>query len=392
MAKKTSVGIDIGTYKIKVMVCQAEKSDRVLPRVVGTGSAESKGLRHGYIVNPSEVSKSIMQAVEQAEKVSGVKIRRAFISVGGIGLGTFHATGAATVSRADSEVTNLDVRNALENAEKEIPPSEILNRRTIHTIPTQYKIDGKAVLGRVVGMKGTRLEVKALFISCLEQHLNDLIGVVEEAGVDVIDVAASPLAASFVTLSKTQKMAGCVLANIGSETTSIVVFENNLPISLEVFPIGSTDITNDIALGFKIPLEDAERVKTGALGGSEFSRRKIDDIIAARLGDIFELIESHLKKIGRNGLLPAGIIITGGGSGVSPIEDAAKSALRLPARIASFSFGEGGGGGGRLRDSSWSVAYGLCLFGLSSDSESVLKHHHQNLLKTLLSFARQLLP
>src|SRR5690606_12965798 len=110
----------------------------------------------------------------------------------------------------------------------------------------------KKILGRVAGLKGSKLEVKALFVTCLEPHLGDLIEAVEEAGVDVIDVVASPIAASFVTLSKPQKMTGCVLANIGAETLSIVVFEDNIPVSLEVFPIGGANITNDIALGLKI--------------------------------------------------------------------------------------------------------------------------------------------
>jgi cell division protein FtsA len=122
----------------------------------------------------------------------------------------------------------------------------------------------------------------------------------------------------------------CILANIGAETVSIVVFENNIPISLEVFPIGSVDITHDIALGLKIPLDDAERIKLGSDTGVSVSRKKLEEIIDARLSDIFELIENHLKKIGRNGLLPAGIIMIGGGSGTPNIEEVAKATLKLP--------------------------------------------------------------
>ena len=166
---------------------------------------------------------------------------------------------------------------------------------------------------------------RTLLVTSLEQHLNDLVSAIENTGILVDDVMASPLAASLVMLSKTQKRAGCVLANIGAETVSIAVFENSIPISLKVFPLGSGDITNDIAIGLKIPLEEAERVKRGFTSNTNISKRKLDEIISARLSDMFGLIEAHLKSIKRNGLLPAGIIITGGGSGIADIEDLAKS-------------------------------------------------------------------
>jgi cell division protein FtsA len=199
--------------------------------------------------------------------------------------------------------------------------------------------------------------------------LQELISVVEEAGIEIDDAVAAPVAASLVTLSKQQKTAGCLLANIGSETVSIAVFENNIPASLEVFPIGSTDITNDIALGLKVSLEEAEKLKLGGMLDQNHSRKKLDEIILARLSDIFELIEAHLKKIGRNGLLPAGIIITGGGSGISTIEDFAKAALRLPSRIGNIAFGPTLGD--RFKDATWSVAYGLCILGLSGESDGI---------------------
>ena len=208
-----------------------------------------------------------------------------------------------------------------------------------------------------------------LFITCLEPHLNDLLEVVDRAGVEVIDCLASPIATSFVTLTKLQKTAGCILANIGAETISIIVFENNIPVSLEVFPIGSTDITNDIALGLKIPLEEAESIKLGGISATSYPKKKLDEIISARLSDMFELIENHLKKIGRNGLLPAGIFITGGGGGINNIEEFAKSSLKLPSRVAVINLGDQKT---NLKDSTWAVAYGLCTLGLSKDEKTNL--------------------
>lgn len=363
-----------------------------MPKILGSGIAESKGLRHGYIINSSDVTQSILAAMAQAEKAAGVKARRVFLSVGGIGLGSIVSHGSAIITRADSEITDLDLKKVMETSESEIPPSLSLNRKILHTIPLQYKIDGKPVFGRPMGMKGNKLEVKTLFITCLEHHLNDLIQAVEDADLEVVDVMAAPIAASFVTLTKTQKIAGCVLANIGAETLSIVVHENSIPISLEVFPIGSNDVTNDIALGLKIPLEEAERIKLGGVPSMPFPKKKLDDIVAARLSDMFELIDNHLKKIGRNGLLPAGIILTGGGSGIGSIDEFAKSSLKLPSRLGSLQLPAGTKVS--VQDSTWSVAYGLCIFGMTSDDSSISGHGRiwERMIRAVRKWVKQFLP
>ncbi len=367
MRKHIAVGIDIGTYQVKVVVSESEpdEADR-LPRIIGTGFAESKGLRHGYIVNSRDVTRSVIQAIGQAEKAAGIKIKKAFISMGGISLQSVTALGQISISRGDAEVAQTDIDKATSVAERNIPPSQTINRRIIHTVPLSYKIDGKPVFGRPQGMKGNKLEAKVLFITCLSQHLDDLVDAITDAGIEVLDIVASPIAGALVTLSKNQKVAGCLLANIGAETVSIVVYENNLPISLEVFPIGSTDITNDIALGLKLPIEEAESLKRGSLSNAQISKKKLDEIIGARLSDIFDLIEAHLKKIDRNGLLPAGIIITGGGSGIATIEDLAKASLKLPSRIGHM----GIDGKSSIKDSSWSVAYGLTILGIGSEDSA----------------------
>lgn len=370
MARNIAVGIDIGTYQIKVVVAEQLRDDsRAQPRILGTGFCESKGLRHGYIVNIAEVTRSLKIALSQAEKVSGIQIRRAYVSVGGIGLSGLLSTGSVMISRGDSEITELDTDKALEIARQEIPSAVSQNRRIIYEIPVKYRVDSKDVLGNhPVGMKGVKLEVKALFVTCLEHHLKDLVEAVEEAGVEVIDIVAAPIAASFVTLSKAQRIAGCVLANIGSETVSIVVFEDNKPVSLEVFPIGSTDITNDIALGLRIPLEEAENIKVGSITAGTYPKKKLDEIVSARLSDMFELIDAHLKKIGKNGLLPAGIVITGGGSSLATLEDFAKSSLKLPSRIAHINFPEKEKG--KLKDAFFAVALGLCMWGWGEEENS----------------------
>lgn len=367
MARNISVGIDIGTHTVKVVISErASDKDRDFPKIVGTGQSEARGLRHGYIINTEDVTTSVREAVAQAEKTAKLKVKRAFISVGGVGLEAVTDSGSAVVSRGDGEITELDVEKAQESARHALPQAATVNRKILHAIPLRYKIDGRDVLGpHPLGMKGLKLDVRMLFITTLEQHLHDLIEAVEEAGVEVEDAMAAPMAASLVSLTKMQKMAGCVLVNIGAETVSVVVFENGTPVSVEIFPIGSTDITNDIALGLRVTLEEAESIKLGAITGTTYPKKDLDKIVVARLSDIFELVEAHLKKIGRNGLLPAGIILTGGGSGIHTIEDLAKAALKLPSKIGNLPVTSEGK---PVKDASWSVAYGLTIWGFTGNS------------------------
>ncbi len=386
MANRITVGVDVGTYQIKVVVAEHSNKKKTPPTIIGTGYVQSKGLRYGYIINSADAVKSIREAILQAEKESGISIRKAYLSVGGVGLDEVRSTGSVVVSRADLEVTDLDIQKAITASEEYVAP-KLLNRKIIHAIPVQFAIDGQKVMGRAQGMKGANLQIETLFVTAIEQHVNDLITAVEDAGIEVIDVMASPIAASFVTLTKAQKMAGCILANIGAETVSIAVFENNIPISVKVFPIGATDITNDIALGFKVSLEEAEDIKRGRFTSSSYPKKKLDEIIIARLSDIFDLIGAHLKNLGKNGLLPAGIIITGGGSGVATIEDIAKAILKIPSRKALFAMGDA-----KVKDSSWAVAYGLCIWGFSADEETTGVAIAKSAGLSLTSFIKQFLP
>jgi cell division protein FtsA len=391
MTKNIAVGIDIGTHNVKVAVAEKTSVDgKVVPRLIATGFAESKGLRHGYIINGSEAVKSIRKAVRQAEKASGIEIDHAYVSIGGVSLEGNTSIGSTVISRPDLEITEEDVQDALSACERTLPRALTLNKKILHTVPVQFKIDGRETLGRPEGMRGSKLEVKALFITCLEQHLNDLIQAIEDAGIEVEDVVASPIAASFVSLSKTQKIAGCVLANIGSETLSIVVYEDNIPISLEVFPCGSNDITNDIALRLKIPIEEAEKIKLGHPTGLSYTKADTEDIIESRLSEMFLLIETHLKRIGKNELLPAGIVISGGGAGLGSVQEIAKATLGLPSMIARCEVIYTSRN--PTKDATWSVAYGLCILDFSAEAEKPVKTDALKTVKKIFTWLKQFLP
>ncbi len=361
-------GIDIGTYHVKVVIAERADDPRQPPRILGTGYAESRGVRQGYIVSVPEVSRSVQAAVLQASKAARIKVKRCYLSVGGVGLDEAFSRGETVVERGDSQITERDLPRAIKASEQALPPATTLNRKILHTIPLRLSVDGVRVMGRSAsGLKGVRLAVETLFITCQERHVHDLVTAVEDAGLEVEDVVAAPLAASFIALSKLQKRVGCVLANIGAETLSIIVFEDNTPTSIKVFPVGASDITNDLALGLRISPEEAEGLKSGAVLNSSYPKKKVEDLIARRVQDMFKLIEAHLKKIGKDELLPAGIILTGGGSAIHTVADLAKAVLRLPSRIASLA--EGAAAKMQLRDSSWAVAYGLTVWGFSEGGE-----------------------
>jgi len=357
------VGLDIGTAWVRLVVCELKSGDDT-PQILALTKKANRGLRRGYIINAEETVEAIREAVADVERSLKIRLRKVILGMGGVSLESRISEGAIVASRPEAEISESDVNRTIEASEANL--LEMANRRILHKIPIAFKVDGQKVLGRPEGLRGSKLEVKTLFITCLNQHLKDIIRTVEMAGLIVDDIVASPLAASLVVMTRAQKLAGCALANIGSQTTSIAVFEEGLPVSVQVFPIGGVDITNDIALGFRIQPEEAERVKRGE-GEPVGTKKKLDEIIEARLSDIFEFIERHLKKLGVAGLLPAGLVITGGGSNVGNIEELAKSYFKLPAKTAANTIAATSKS--QLRDNAWAVAYGLCAYTVEDEGD-----------------------
>ena len=387
MIRNISIGIDVGSAMTRVVVGEFLKGEKN-PKIIGVGEAVTEGVRHGYVTNGNLAAISIRNAVSLAEKSSGIKIKRCFISLSGATLKSEISTGGTIVSKADGEVTNLDTNKALQDCEDNL---NLGNRKIIHMFPLSYRLDSKEVLGRIDGMRGTKLEAKALFVTYSMQHLEDLLSSVAEAGVETIDVIASPMAISSLVLSEKQKIVGVALVDIGDQTTSLSVFENGTLISINTFSIGSGEITNDIALGFKIPLEKAEAFKLGDIT-EDYSKKKLDEIIEARLCDIFESIENNLKKIKRSELLPAGIVFVGGGANVSNLAELSKSILKLPSIIGTSDIF--GNSKTKLRDPSYFNALGLLMVGKSNEnySEGSLRNLFKDIKNTIKSSVKQLMP
>lgn len=202
------------------------------------------------------------------------------------------SNGYTIVTRADKEITELDIKNVVDQSEENL---NLQNKQIIYISPTSFKIDGEEVYGSPIGMKAAKLEAKTIFVTINKKHIDDLVSAVVEAGIHVEGIHPGILAASNILLSERQKMAGCALIDIGEDTTTLAIFENKKLISLKTYSIGGKDITGDIALYFKVSLEEAEGIKTGTVIG-DYPKKQITDIIEARLADIFESIENHLKK------------------------------------------------------------------------------------------------
>ena len=298
------------------------------------------------------------------------------------------SAGLSIITKSDGEVTSLDLNKALEECEENL---NLNNKKVIQVVPLSYRLDGKEVLGRLEGMRGNKLEVRALFITYSVQHLEDLLGALAEAGVEAIDIVPSGLSASYIAMTEKEKIVGGALVDIGAEKVSVSVFENGTLASIHTFSIGGADITNDLALGMKIPLETAESLKLGNII-EEYSKKKLEEIIEARLSDIFELIDNHLKKIKRSELLPAGIVWVGGGANIPGLVELSKSALRLPARVASTEIF--GSAKTKLRDPAWFSALGLLLSTQDEEwaSASSFSQFWKDIKKTLKSSIKQLMP
>lgn len=387
MKHLVTVGIDIGTSTTRVVV--SESRDGLSSSVIGFGISETTGVRHGYIINKDEVVISLKKALRDAEIQSGTKIRQAVISIGGVGLDAQYATGSSVVSRADSVISKLDIEKAITDAEAGL---DLKNKVMLHAYPVSFKIDGKEFPVRPEGIEGLKIEVRTLFITCFKQHLDDLLSVMSDVGVKVLSFTATPLSTHPVLLTDLQRNFGCALIDIGAETVSVSVFENNTLISLHVFDIGSLNITKDLALGLRITPEEAENIKTGVVNFQTVPKKKIDEIIEARLSDIFELVDKYLKKIGRSGLLPAGAVLIGGGSHLHNIEVVAKTMLKIPVRVG---YSDIPSNKGPIKDQRLLGAYAIAA-SLSEPGSKQQKqrsgHEGEGFIAVIKSFFKQLMP
>lgn len=351
MAKESIiVGLDIGSCFIRTVVAKI-KADQTKPQIIGVGQVPSFGLRRGVVVDIEEAIKNISQSIQEAERSSGLSINRAHISLGGNHITSRTSKGVVAVSRADGEIAKEDVERAI-NAASAISLSP--NREILHIIPRCFMVDDQAGIKEPVGMNGVRLEVDALIIEGATPFIKNLTKCISEVGLEVEGLVLTPLAASRAALTKRQKELGVLALDLGGGTVGLTVFEEGDIIHSCILPIGSSHITSDIAIGLRSTIDLAEKVKLeyGSALVSEISKKdtidlsklgieekgiiprvQVAEIIEARLSETFELVDKELKKINRQGLLPAGVVLLGGGAKIPSLVDLAKEELRLPAQV-----------------------------------------------------------
>lgn len=379
------VGLDVGTTTVRAVVGEVGSEDHKL-QILGVGAAPSSGLRKGIVVDVDDAVTSITRAVEEAERVTGVPIERAFVGIGGNHITSQRSKGVIAVSRADGEVSEDDVSRVMNASQAVSLPN---NREILHVLPLQFIVDGQEGIKDPVGMSGVRLEVETLIVEGSVPYIKNLTKCVYQAGIDVADVILSPLAASRAVLTKRQKELGVAALDMGGGTTGMAVFEEGDLVHTAVLPIGSNHITNDIAIGLRTTIDVAERVKLeygSALpheirkrdqidlsqieeGEEEVvSRHHIAEIVEARLSEVFSMVNEELQKIDRAGLLPAGVVITGGGAKMPGIIDVAKKNLKLPAQIG-FPL-DLGGIVDKVDEPSYATVIGLMLWGIDSAGQT----------------------
>lgn len=345
------VGLDIGSSSIRAVIVREVSEEEPL-RVVGIGTAVSEGIRRGSVVNADAVAKACNAALEQAEHMAGHPAESVIVGISGTEIASQNALGVIAVGRADGEVTYDDMSRVLEEVQARLTMP--LNREIIHVIPKDYRLDDQKNIKDPLGMHGVRLEMNALVVSDSTAHIKNISRSLEQAGTNAENFVVEPLACAEAVLHEKQKELGTVIINIGGSTTSLAVFEDGDLLHLAVLPVGGAHVTNDIAIGLRTSIEVAETVKLqygtalpdevgkkeeidlGVIDSREegmVSRYHVAEIIEARLEEIFSFVNTELKNIGREGLLPGGAVITGGGALLPGAVDLAKRMLRLPAQI-----------------------------------------------------------
>ncbi|AKM81826.1 TPA: cell division protein FtsA [Candidatus Berkelbacteria bacterium] len=399
------VGLDVGTTKVAVTVGLPVEG---LIKIIGYSKTPNAGMRKGTVVDVEDTVSAISLALEEAERMAGTPITSVFVSIGGNNIISTLSKGVIAVSRADGEVTRSDTQRVIEAAKSvALPP----NREIIHCIPKNFSVDAQSGIPDPVGMNGIRLETQAIVIGAATSTVGNLSKCLHQAGVNIDGMVFNGLASSKALLTKKQKEMGVMLVDIGGGTTSIAIFEEGDLSHAAVIPIGSMHITNDIAIGLRTSLEMAEKIKVqygsampATISESEkinmsaidpqdkqrIERRYLAEIIHARTMEILNLIREELKKIGRDGMLPAGVVLTGGGSKLEDLVELAKEELRLPVEVG-MPVVDIDGLVDKIADGVYSTSVGLMLYGLENPGEAI-HLSTDGMVDKAKSFLKQFLP
>lgn len=373
------VGIDVGTTHVRCVIGHLDDA-KSAATVVGVGQSVNSGMRKGAVVNIIDTAHAVDKALEEAERMSGHQVHSATVSINGVHIASIASKGVVAVNSQNNEITEEDILRVNDAATVVNLPA---NREILQVTPQSYKLDDQTNIKDPLGMTGVRLEVDAHVVTALSPNIKNLLKSLEMTQTNANNVVVAGLGAAKSALTPKQMENGVALVDFGGTTTQIVVYEENDLQHVAVLPMGSVNITNDLAIGLRTDLEIAEDIKLKhvsklleqsakekpkhieyEVGGKkvQFSVKEIKMIVEARLDEIFELIDKELKKIGKSGKLPGGVVLCGAGSNLGNIAEYAKNQLQLPARLAHST--NIGGMSEKVTNPEFATALGLMLIDL----------------------------
>ncbi len=347
--------VDMGSSKIATLVGQVAidpVTGETSVNIVGASQSESRGIKKGQIVDIEEAVEATISSIEGAERMAGYNLDSAFVSIGGAHIHSQNSHGVVAVSNPEGEIGENDIDRAIEAASAVSLP---VSREIIYVVPREFIVDGESGVKDAVGMSGVRLEVDTHIVSAASAALKNAKKAVNEVGIKIEETVFSGIASGEAVLTPTEKELGCVLIDIGGGTTSVTAYVDGAITYSGVIPIGAKNVTNDLAIGLRVSLETAEKIK---LALSEKKKKDTDEsdeldlaglniteikkiskktltegIIRPRLNEIFSMVKIELEKEGINNRIPAGAIVTGGGAETAGVIDSAKRMLSVPVRI-----------------------------------------------------------
>lgn len=382
-------GLDIGSSAVRVVVAQRQPGVDGL-HVLGAAEGPADGISKGAITSIEDAVSSISATLEKAERMTGIPVEHATVSINGVHITSIESHGIVAVAKADGEIKPNDVDRVVDAAKAVAAPP---NFEILHVIPRSFIVDNQHGVKDPVGMSAMRLEVDAQIIEGQTAQIKNLQKAVYRTGVSIDDIVLAALASSQACVTKRQKELGVAVLNIGASTTSLIVFEEGDVLHVKVLPIGASHVTNDIAIGLRVSIDLAEKVKIEVgtanpnevakhdevnlrdYGGDDVtvSRRQIAEIIEARVEEMNKMVDRELQSIDRSGLLPAGIIITGGGAKLPGLVEVGKRDFRLP---VSIGFPQGYTSAiDKIQDPAFTTALGLASWAAESEQGGGLLSH-----------------
>lgn len=399
--KKIITSLDIGSSSVRVLSAKKNGKEKAIEVILKT-EEKSDGIRRGTVVSVEKTSNVLKNVFSKISQDLNKQVNSVYVNLSGSHIFSAYSRGLVSVSRADRKISEEDIQRVLQAARAISIP---LNKEIFDVLPKEFIIDGERGIREPLGLEGVRLEVEVLALGGFSPYLKNTRQAILNSDLEILDLTPSPIAAARATLSEKQKELGVALVDIGAGITNLAVFEEGNLVHLAVLPMGSGNITTDIAIGLKTDLDTAERIKiehgscvfkgkdirkkirTGEEEPLIFSQKFLTKIITIRVSEIFEQVNEELKKISRERLLPAGIILIGGGAKLSKIVELAKNKFYLPCFL-----GRPKGVIGIEKDPAWATACGLLLLGADLEEKEKSSGFLKNLSLKMRKIFRIFIP